>query len=545
MFRMALIALLVTSLLIILVEGNKYDDLDLDTLDKKIATHAVVYEEDEETGRGRTNIDTDVEDDIDDGSQGSLLVDLEVGKPELRHRTSSKSKSKYVDLPVVAPKKKKKKDKKVKGKRFQPNWESLDTRKLPQWYDDAKFGVFMHWGVYSVPAFASEWFWWHWEGEHKSEYQRYMRDNYPTLSYQDLAPKLTAKNLDTDRWARLVEESGAKYFLFTSKHHEGFTHWKSEESWNWNSVDIGPKRDILDELKTSFADTNVTFGLYFSLYEWFNPWYRRDKRNDFRTQEFVHKKIRHQLNDIVTRYEPLYIWSDGDWEADSDYWNSTQFLAWLYNDSPIKDEVVVNDRWGVDANCVHGDVKTCKDRYNPGKKPPFKWENAMTIDKKSWGYREEATAESYISTQKLVETLIETVSCGGNIVMNIGPTADGRIIPIFEERLKEIGKWLKINGDAIYSTRPWRVQKESSAWKTWYTKKGSKVYALMCRWPKSKYLKLHSPEVTPTTKVRLLGYKEEIKFEKREKGLRIDLHQIRTWELLNHNGWAFVLENVK
>lgn len=169
----------------------------------------------------------------------------------------------------------------------------------------------------------------------------------------------------------------------------------------------------------------------------------------------------------------------------------------------------------------------------------------MTIDKLSWGYRQEASLDSYISTHKLIETLIETVSCGGNIVMNIAPTADGRIIPIYEERLREIGKWLKINGDAIYGTRTWRVQKESSAWKTWYTKKGDKVYALMCRWPKERYLILKSPKVNAKTKVYLLGYIDEIVFTKERKGLKIDLHQIRSWELLNHNGWAFLLENVK
>ncbi|XP_057311568.1 tissue alpha-L-fucosidase-like [Hydractinia symbiolongicarpus] len=433
----------------------------------------------------------------------------------------------------------------VVEKPFEPTWESLDKRTLPSWYEDAKFGIFMHWGVYSVPAFKSEWFWWHWKGDRKSEYSQYMKENFPTYSYQDLAPKLTGKHFNPDDIASLVEDSGAKYFVFTSKHHEGFTHWKSEESWNWNSVDIGPKRDIIDELKGAFAQTNVTFGLYFSLYEWFNPWYKKDKKNEFTTQEFVEKKIRHQLRDIVEKYKPLYIWSDGDWEAQSEYWNSTNFLAWLYNESPVKDDIVVNDRWGKDANCVHGDVKTCKDRYNPGKKLPFKWENAMTIDRESWGYRSEATLSAYISSAKLIETLIETVSCGGNLLMNIGPTADGRIIPIYEERLRDMGKWLKINGEAIYGTRPWRIQKDPTGWKVWYTTKFNRVYAHMCRWPKNRYLRIRSPIATTITKVKLLGYDGDVKWEKQNPGLKIDLHQIPAGELPSNKAWVFVLENVK
>lgn len=370
------------------IECGKYDRLDLDTLDKnhKItqAEIALAEKSDDQIAKdaaaGERNVINSIDAaagernvinsiDSDEGSFKRRLYeeeddDVESDDIDRREIDSTQIRG---NIPFNDPHKHIKGDGgKLAKSKYLPNWDSLDERPVPEWYEDAKFGIFVHWGVYSVPAFKSEWFWWHWQGEHKSDYQRYMHDNYPTYSYQDFAPLLTAKNLDTDKWAQLVEDSGAKYFLFTSKHHEGFTHWKSEESWNWNSVDIGPKRDIIDELKQSFEDTNVTFGLYFSLYEWFNPWYKRDKRNKFKTQEFVEKKIRHQLKDIVLRYEPKYIWSDGDWETDSDYWNSTNFLSWLYNESPVGEEVVVNDRWGTDANCVHGDVKTCKDRYNPG-----------------------------------------------------------------------------------------------------------------------------------------------------------------------------------
>ncbi|XP_065653357.1 tissue alpha-L-fucosidase-like isoform X2 [Hydra vulgaris] len=431
-----------------------------------------------------------------------------------------------------------------RSSKFEPRWESLDRRKLPKWYNDAKFGIFIHWGVYSVTAFKSEWFWWYWKGKNDKEYNDYMRNNFPSQSYQDLASQLTGSSFNANEWAELVEDSGAKYFVFTSKHHEGFTHWKSDESWNWNSVDLGPKIDVLDELMTAFKKTNVKFGLYYSLYEWFNPWYNQDKNNKFKTQEFVKKKTLPQLYDLVNKYKPYYIWSDGDWEANSDYWNSTNFLAWLYNESPVRDNVVVNDRWGKDANCNHGDIKTCSDRYNPGKIMPFKWENAMTIDKESWGYRKEAKLESYIKTSEIIKSLVETVSYGGNLLLNVGPTADGRIIPIYEERLRDIGKWLRINGEAIYGSQPWRVQKDFNSENVWYTKKLHSVYAILCGWPENRYLHLGSPKTNSLTSVTLLGYSDSIVF-KLDRGIQIDLYQIYRSLSSSDHAWTFVLKNVK
>ena len=118
-----------------------------------------------------------------------------------------------------------------------------------------------------------------------------------------------------------------------------------------------------------------------SLFEWFNPLYLADKESNFTSSEFVDQKIYKELLDLVTKYKPSVIWSDGDWEANSEYWKSKEFLAWLYNDSPVKDTVVTNDRWGTDAQCAHGDYITCSDRFNPGYLLEKKWENAFTIDR--------------------------------------------------------------------------------------------------------------------------------------------------------------------
>lgn len=161
------------------------------------------------------------------------------------------------------------------GVKYTPDWASLDSRPLPEWYDEAKFGIFIHWGVFSVPAFGSEWFWWNWKGAFKPSYIDYMVKNYPPgFTYPDFAPDFHAQFFDPDAWAEIFEASGAKcvfvfclnvicnacvicmlmyvfifrYVVLTTKHHEGFTNWGSPNSWNWNSVDVGPRRDLVGDL---------------------------------------------------------------------------------------------------------------------------------------------------------------------------------------------------------------------------------------------------------------------------------------------------------
>uniref|UniRef100_A0A8C3RMK4 Alpha-L-fucosidase n=1 Tax=Chelydra serpentina TaxID=8475 RepID=A0A8C3RMK4_CHESE len=358
--------------------------------------------------------------------------------------------------------------------RYDPTWESLDSRPLPTWFDEVKFGIFIHWGVFSVPSFGSEWFWWYWQKEKRPSYVEFMETNYPPgFSYEDFGPLFTAEFFDANQWAAILKASGAKYVVLTSKHHEGFTLWGSKYSWNWNAVNVGPKRDIVAELATSIRNrTDLHFGLYHSLFEWFNPLFLYDASNVFKTRQFPTAKSLPELYEIVTKYQPEILWSDGNGNAPDTYWNSTGFLAWLYNDSPVRDTVVTNDRWGVGSICKHGGYYTCSDRYNPGHLLPHKWENCMTIDKRSWGYRRNTQLSDYLTIEEL--QLVETVSCGGNLLMNIGPTHDGRIDVIFQERLRQMGVWLSVNGEAIYGTKPWRTQNDS---------KDRNVKALFKNWP--------------------------------------------------------------
>lgn len=349
---------------------------------------------------------------------------------------------------------------------YTADWESLDSRPNPVWYDNAKFGIFIHWGVYSVPTFGSEWFWTNLMSK-SPDYVKYMERNFkPGFTYQEFAKDFTAENFNASEWTELLKASGAKYLVLTSKHHDGYALWPSSYSFSWNSMDVGPHRDLVGELSAAITEnSDLIFGLYHSLFEWFNPMYLADKKDG--TTDFVDKKIIPEMVELVNKYKPHYIWSDGEWEASDTYWRSKDFIAWLYNSSPVKDTVLVNDRWGNETLGKHGSVYTVQDRYNPGVLQTHKWENAMTIDKGSWGYRPEAPLSEYFDTQYLIDQLVSTVSCGGNLLLNVGPSKDGRINPIFEERLRDMGRWLGVNGEAIYYTQPWIHQNDTRTQDVW------------------------------------------------------------------------------
>mmetsp|Transcript_21538 Transcript_21538/g.61340 ORF Transcript_21538/g.61340 Transcript_21538/m.61340 type:complete len:585 (-) Transcript_21538:224-1978(-) len=355
---------------------------------------------------------------------------------------------------------------------YQPSWESLDKRPPPQWYDEAKFGIFIHWGVFSVPAFVSEWFWHRWKVENNEAVKDFMAKNYPPgFTYAEFAPQFRAEFFDANGWADLLAKSGARYVVLTSKHHEGYTLWPSAQSWNWNSVDVGPHRDLVKDLMNAVRNrTSLRFGLYFSHLEWFNPLYMGDKAGAFKATRDYPRDVSHpQLYDLVKRYRPHIVWGDGQWEAPEEYWGNCEFVAWLYNESPVREEVVINDRWSSDTTNRHGGFYTGSDKFHPGHVIDHKWENAMTLDKNSWGYRREAKMEDLLTTKELIYKLASTVAYGGNLLLNIGPTADGRIDFYFQQRLLEMGHWLSLNGEAIYGTYPWLIQTDNFTTDVFYT----------------------------------------------------------------------------
>jgi alpha-L-fucosidase len=353
-------------------------------------------------------------------------------------------------------------------KRYEANWASIDSRPIPQWYTDAKFGIFIHWGVYSVPAFApvhkenqtayAEWYWHSLNDGKKAKtpdgpggmtWEFHKRVYGADFPYFDFAPMFRAELFDADKWADLFARSGAKYVALTSKHHEGFTLWKSAEanrSWGrpWNAVDIGPKRDLLSELSDAGRKKGLEMGIYYSLYEWFNPLWLSDR------QRYVKEHLFPQFKDVVTRAKPSIIFSDGEWEMSSEEWHSPELMAWLFNDSIVKDHVVIDDRWGKDTRHKHGGYYTTE--YTAGMQAAtHPWEESRGMGF-SYGYNRVETLKDYHTERELLMMLIDIVSRGGNLLLDIGPRADGGIPTIMEERLVQMGSWLGVNGESIYGT---------------------------------------------------------------------------------------------
>lgn len=435
--------------------------------------------------------------------------------------------------------------------RYEANWESLDKRPLPTWFDKGKIGIFIHWGVFSVPSFSSEWFWNCWNSGNK-DCVDFVRDNYrPNWTYADFARDFTAEFYNATEWAKLFEDVGAAYVVFVSKHHEGYCNWPSNHSFNWNSMAVGPRKDLVGELADAIRKyTKIHFGVYHSMFEWYNPLYMRDKANGFRTREFVDSKTLPELIELVNTYKPDVIWSDGEWEASSSYWRSPEFIAWLYNDSPVRDTVVVNDRWGNETRCKHGGFWDCTDAYNPGILQKRKWENNFPLDKSSWGYRRTMSIDQIHSMESLLTLLARTISCGGNFLLNVGPTKSGRIVPVFEERLRQFGSWMQVNGEAVYETFPWKHQNDSVNENLWYVARNMdgkmNVYAFVLEWPANGSLIMADLQNSPQLKITMIGYKGRKAFtwnSRPQGGVVANLPSLTPAEIPCKWAWVLKLEN--
>jgi alpha-L-fucosidase len=432
---------------------------------------------------------------------------------------------------------------------YAPTWDSLDQRPMPAWYADAKFGIFIHWGVYSVPAWGTvgEYAEWYWQRIKSTDpkhaaWRQFDEINFgPDHDYRDFAPQFRAELFNPTQWADVFVRSGAKYVVLTSKHHEGFALWPSAEAsrtWGrpWNAVETGPKRDLLGDLADATRARGLTFGIYFSLYEWFNPLWLSDK------PRFVDEHMTPQFKDVVTRYRPSIIFSDGEWDMPAAKWKSPELLAWLFNESPVRDEVVINDRWGGDTRHKHGGYWTTE--YAAGLKDgSHAWEESRGLAH-SYGLNRAERADDYKTSRELILVLIDIVSRGGNFLLDIGPDADGTIPPLMEQRLLEIGDWLKVNGEAIHGTRAaarscqwtegrtpeqaygeYRVRYELleqvgqqprdgvAVKQVFFTQKPEALYAITAGWP-GRTLELRGLTLPAGAMVTMLGVPGELKVDR-------------------------------
>ncbi|RZO87618.1 MAG: alpha-L-fucosidase [Kiritimatiellaceae bacterium] len=487
----------------------------------------------------------------------------------------------------------------VAADRYEPTWESLDQRENPEWFADAKFGIFIHWGLYSVPAYAprgtyAEWYWHAKDGDQSGKHQAavgraqainefHNRVYGADVEYKDFREQFTCEMFEPAEWAKVFKRSGARYVVLTSKHHDGYCLWPSKEASEsygmaWNSVDSGPRRDLVGELTDAVrAEKGIRMGLYYSIWDWFNPYWpeedqptnRKKKGNDQTRKKYIREVMNPQFKELVNRYAPAVIFSDGDWWMDDEKWETKPLLAWLFNHAPNKNEVVINDRWGK-VRKKHGGYFTTE--YGSGfEDPSILWEENRGIGK-SFGYNRQETFDDYNSTQLLILMLCDIVSRGGNFLLDIGPTADGRIPVIMEDRLIQMGEWLEVNGAAIYGTQRWIKDcqwsdgevyayskkefhhakpdpilemavcpKPGQARKECYfTAKGSTVYALIPLLPESDRFVIRDMNLAADATIRMLGVEGTLEFIRKNGDVEIVLPRLNPSNAPSEH--VFVLE---
>lgn len=339
-----------------------------------------------------------------------------------------------------------------KAQEVQPTWQSINERGYPEWFSDAKLGIFIHWGVYSVPAYAGI------EGYGEWYYRGLMvgdtvRINFQNktygdgITYRDFDKLFKAELWNPNEWAEIFAQSGAKYVLLVTKHHDGYCLWDSKYQPNWNSVVGGPKRNIVSELTEAVRNKGIKMGFYYSLTEWTNPKHIWMQDPDDSIGNYVETYMIPQFKELVDRYKPSVIFTDGEWNNKATDFKAEELISWYYN--TVGAEAIVNDRWG--AGTEHG-FRTPE--YSSGiLQTDRPWAECRGIGR-SFAYNRREPLSNYLTSKELIQHFSKLVAAGGGMTLNVGPTADGKIPLIQQERLKDLGDWLKINGEAIYETRP-------------------------------------------------------------------------------------------
>lgn len=336
--------------------------------------------------------------------------------------------------------------------------KEITERPYPQWFKDAKLGIFVHWGLYSVPAYGgkesyAEWFL---RGLQLKDSTRtsFVKNTYGEhFTYKDFAPLFKAELFKPDEWASLFKNTGAKYVMFVTKHHDGYALWPSKYNRNWNSVDVGPKRDLVGDLTKSVRKSGLKMGLYYSLAEWNHPLHRWYTDPHDSIGNYVEKYMIPQFKELVSTYKPTLLFADGEWFNTAKQWHSAELISWYYN--LVGDEATVNNRWG------HGlDHGFLTPEYSAGIKVTDRpWAEVRGIGR-SFGLNRNEDLEAYGNSKDLIHRFVQTVANGGGMILNVGPKADGQIPLIQQERLLQLGNWLKINGEAIYGSTPYVVKEE-------------------------------------------------------------------------------------
>jgi len=374
------------------------------------------------------------------------------------------------------------------------------------WWRDARFGLFLHWGLYAIPA--GKW-------RDQTGYGEWIRDSarIPREVYAEFQPNWNPTAFDADAWARMAKDAGMKYVVITSKHHDGFCLWDSAET-DWDVGRTPHGRDVLAELAAACRAHGLAFGTYHSIMDWHHPDYlprrpwettRPTKGADFTRFE---RHLRAQVTELVQRYQPSVMWFDGEWEAT---WSHERGVSLFEHCRALAPGMLVNNRVDVHrggmagfstAAGAVGDFATPEQEIPATGLPGVDWESCMTMNS-HWGWN--AADRAWKSTQDLLRNLIDIASKGGNYLLNIGPRADGTFPPESVERLAQIGAWMRTNGEAIHGTTaspfdalPWgRCTSKRAGGRT-------TLYLHVFDWPTDGVLRVPGLGGTPRS-ARLLG----------------------------------------
>ncbi len=368
--------------------------------------------------------------------------------------------------------------------RYEPSWDSLQQYQVPQWYQDAKFGIFIHWGVYSVPAFGNEWYPRNMYIQGSPEFEHHVKTYGPQsqFGYKDFIPLFKAEKFDPAAWADLFSRAGARYVVPVAEHHDGFAMYDCGFT-QWSAAKMGPRRDIIGELAAAVRERNMVFGLsthreehwwfmnggmafdsdvrdprYYDFYGPAKPtsstdWHVRDWRP--RPDALYLDDWLARCYELVDKYHPQVVWFDG-WINQAVYAPYIQkFASYYYNRG---------EEWGIgvainykEEAFAEGTAVLDIERGQLKGIRPMLWQNDTSISKNSWGYVEK---QDYKTAGDIIGDLVDVVSKNGCLLLNIGPRSDGTIPEAEQEVLLQIGDWLRTNGEAIYGTRPWRTYGE-------------------------------------------------------------------------------------
>jgi alpha-L-fucosidase len=462
---------------------------------------------------------------------------------------------------------------------FRPDWESLKNFHVPEWYKDAKFGIFIHWGVYSVPAFGSEWYprLMYIPGTPENKHEIATYGPLDRFGYKDFIPMFKAQKFDPQAWARLFKEAGAKYVVPVFEHHDGFQMYDSALS-DWTAAKMGPHRDIEGELAKAVRAEGLHLGASS----------HRVEHNFFLG---VGRAVRSDVNDPrnASFYGPAHNWLEAPWGTplNNDYTYVSQAWTrdWLARSAEIVEKYhpdLVYFDWWIGQPSVRADLaRFAAFYYNTSTKNggpigvinykdyameqhsavldvergqlanirPQTWQTDTSVSNKSWGYIENDT---FKSPEFIIQLLADVVSKNGNLLLNIGPKSDGTIPDQVQQILLEIGRWLKANGDAIYGTRPWRIYGEGptqaaagafhdTETKPYtpqdfrFTSKGDVLYAIELVPPSGEEAVIQSLAAVPGQQsvqlVTLLGSSEAVSFDQRADGLHLKLSAPATGKL--------------